>query len=131
MLAPMLVASLSAVAGALEEQIVERIKPVGQVCVEGESCGSAVAAVGATAGEPRSGEAVYNGACMACHTSGAGGAPMLGDVAAWTDRIGQGSDVLYENAINGIRGMPAKGLCMDCSEDEIKAAVDYMVAKSQ
>jgi len=130
-LTPMLAVSLGAVAGALEDQIVERIKPVGQVCVEGEACGTATAAAGAAAAGPRSGEAVYNGACMACHASGAGGAPKVGDVGAWTERIAQGSDVLHQHALNGIRGMPAKGLCMNCSEDEVKAAVDYMVEKSR
>ncbi len=111
--------------------IEERIKPAGEVCLQGDSsCGGAVAA--ASAG-PRSGEDVYNAACMACHTTGAGGAPMLGDVAAWADRIAKGTDVLYDSGVNGIAGtgMIAKGGCMDCSDDEIYAAVDYMIEGSQ
>ena len=113
-------------------EIEERIKPVGDVCLEGDdSCGGpAVAAVGSA---PRSGEDVYNSACMACHSTGAGGAPIMGDIAAWSKRIAQGNDLLYTNAINGIAGtgMIAKGGCMNCSDDEAKAAVDYMVAGSQ
>jgi len=111
--------------------IEERIKPAGEVCLQGDSgCGGAVAS--ASAG-PRSGEDVYNGACMACHTTGAGGAPVLGDVAAWADRIAKGTDALYDAGVNGVpgTGMIAKGGCMNCSDEEIYAAVDYMIAGSQ
>jgi cytochrome c5 len=111
--------------------IEERIRPVGEVCLQGDSnCGGAVAA--ASSG-PRSGEDVYNAACMACHTTGAGGAPVLGDVAAWADRIAKGNDALYASGVNGVpgTGMIAKGGCMNCSDEEIHAAVDYMVAGSQ
>ena len=111
--------------------IEERIKPVGEVCLQGDAeCGGA--AVAASSG-PRSGEEVYNAACMACHTTGAGGAPMLGDVAAWADRIAKGTEVLYASGVDGVpgTGMIAKGGCMNCSDEEIHAAVDYMVAGSQ
>src|SRR5210317_231040 len=68
-----------------------RIAPVGEVCMQGDnSCGGA--AVAASSG-PRSGEDVYNSACMACHTTGAGGAPVVGDIAVWADRIAKGTDV--------------------------------------
>ena len=113
--------------------IEERIKPVGEVCLEGDnSCGgAAVAAAGG--GASRSGEDVYNAACMACHSTGAAGAPKLGDAAGWADRIAKGNDALYSSAIDGIAGtgMMAKGGCMNCSDEETKAAVDYMVAGSQ
>ena len=79
----------------------------------------------------KSGEDIYGKSCIACHGSGAAGAPKLGDIAGWVPRIGQGIDTLYTHAIKGFNGMPAKGLCMDCSDDEIKVAVDYMVSKSQ
>jgi len=112
-------------------EIEERIAPVGEVCLQGDSsCGGA--AVAASSG-PRSGEEVYNSACMACHTTGAGGAPMLGDAAAWADRIAKGTDALYASGVQGVpgTGMIAKGGCMNCSDEEIHAAVDYMVAGSQ
>jgi cytochrome c5 len=114
-------------------EIEERIKPVGEVCLEGDSnCGGAAVAV-ASGGAARSGEDVYNAACMACHSTGAAGAPKLGDVAGWADRIAKGNDALYSSGINGVAGtgMMAKGGCMNCSDDETKAAVDYMVAGSQ
>lgn len=112
-------------------EIEERIKPVGEVCLQGDSsCGGAATAV---ASGPRSGEDVYNGACMACHSTGAGGAPKLGDAAAWVDRIAKGNDALYDSGVNGVpgTGMIAKGGCMNCSDEEINAAVDYIVENSQ
>ncbi len=131
--AVLLLIAVNATADIVADEIFERTKPVGNVCVEGEQCAAtvAVAASAAAGGEARSGEAVYNTACTACHSSGAGGAPVVGDAGAWSDRIAQGSDTLYLHAIEGLNGMPAMGLCMDCSEDEIKLAVDYMVAGSQ
>ena len=125
--------SLAALAqtDAQRAAISERIRPHGQVCVQGDaSC--ATAAVAVSSG-PRSGEDVYNGACMACHSTGAGGAPKLGDVAAWADRIAKGTAALHDSGINGVAGtgMIARGGCMNCSDEEIIAAVDYMVAGSQ
>lgn len=109
--------------------ISERIKPFGEVCLEGDSsCGTATAATG---GGAKSAEDIYNSNCMACHDTGAASAPKMGDVAAWAPRIKQGMDTLHEHAINGFNAMPAKGLCMSCSEDDIKATVDYIVEKSK
>jgi len=117
---------------AQRAEIEERIKPVGENCMQGDSsCGGAAAA--ATGGAPRSGEEVYNSACLACHATGAAGAPMLGDAAAWADRIAKGIDVLHDSGVNGLAGtgMIAKGGCVNCSDEEVRAAVDYMVAGSQ
>ena len=112
--------------------IEQRIKPMGESCLLGDnSCGGAPAA-SASAG-PRSGEDVYNAACMACHATGAAGAPKLGDTVAWADRIAKGTDVLHDSGLNGLpgTGMMAKGGCMNCSDEEVIAAVDYMVDGSQ
>ena len=81
----------------------------------------------------RSGEDVYNAACMACHSAGIAGAPKVGDQLAWTDRIAKGMDVLYDSGINGVAGtgMIARGGCADCSDDEIRLAVDFMVDGSR
>ncbi|MCX2977901.1 cytochrome c5 family protein [Halieaceae bacterium IMCC11814] len=111
--------------------IEERIKPVGVICLEGDSSCAAIPA--ATIGVARSGEEVYNAACMACHTTGAAGAPVYGDVAGWSDRIAKGMAVLHDAGVNGVAGtgMIAKGGCMNCSDEEVIAAVDYMVEGSQ
>ena len=113
-------------------EVESRIQPAGKVCLQGDSaCGSAVATAG---GAPKSGEDVYKGSCQGCHASGAGGAPKLGDAADWKARTGKGMEAVYSNAINGFSNigmMPAKGLCMSCSDDEVIAAVDYMLKNSK
>ena len=55
----------------------------------------------------------------------------MGDAAAWAPRIAQGIDTLLANATNGKNAMPPKGLCMECSEAELKGAIEYMISKSQ
>ena len=116
-----------------EQRIVERIKPVANICVEGEECEGAVTGAVATASSgPRSGADVYSASCFACHDTGAAGAPKIGDVAAWTDRLdSKGLETLVANAINGIGGMPAKGTCGDCSDEEIAASVEHILANSK
>ncbi len=111
------------------ESLEDRIKPAGSVCMAGDECASAVQV--AAASGPRSGQAVYDSKCATCHNTGAAGAPKLGDAAAWSPRVGKGIDVLYTSAISGFNGMPAKGLCFDCSDDELKASVDYIVENSK
>lgn len=79
------------------------------------------------------GESVYNKACMGCHLAGAASAPKLGDKIAWADRIAKGTEALVQSAIKGVPGtaMMARGTCNSCTDDEIKAAVDYMITQSQ
>lgn len=113
---------------SVNDGINTRTSPIGDLCMTGDECAAAPVVV---ASGPRSGSDIYGSKCIACHASGAAGAPKLGDVAAWAPRIEKGIDVLYTSAISGFNGMPAKGLCMDCSDDEIKATVDYMVEESQ
>jgi cytochrome c5 len=114
-----------------EAAVTERLEPAGKVCVQGDADCGTVATVASSG--PKSGEDVFNASCMACHSTGAGGAPKVGDAAAWADRIAKGNDVLYSSGINGLAGtsMMAKGGCMSCSDEEVQAAVDYMVENSQ
>ena len=129
-----LLAPMAAVALDLTEQqradIEARIQPFSAVCVQGETCGGGEVMAEAVG---RSGEDVYNGACMACHAAGIAGAPMVGDQVAWADRIATGMDALYDSGINGVAGtgMIARGGCADCSDDEIRWAVDYMIESSR
>ena len=80
------------------------------------------------------GKKLYDSVCMACHAAGIAGAPKFGDKTAWAERIKQGAPVLYEHAIKGYQGkagvMPAKGGSA-ASDDEVKAAVDYMTAAAK
>ena len=81
----------------------------------------------ASASDGRTGEAVYIQGCAACHTAGLAGAPMLGNVAQWEERTTKGLELLTRNAYSGYNAMPAKGMCMDCSEIEIERSVQYML----
>lgn len=119
------------VAQSVDEQIAERIAPAGQTCMKGDECAAAAPAAAASSGGARSGSDVYSGHCAACHATGAAGAPKFGDAGAWAPRIAKGMDTLYTHALNGFNAMPAKGLCMTCSDDEVKAAVDHMVENSK
>lgn len=122
------------------DAVAERIRPVGQIYLPGEEQQASAPTVAAQA-EPEpvaatlSGPQVYNAACNACHATGIGGAPTLGDATSWTSRITQGTDVLKQHAVQGYTGstgfMPAKGGRTDLSDKEIEDAVDYMVGELQ
>ena len=115
-----------------EEVILENIKPVGQVNIAGETKQEVVVAEDAAVPEePMSGEQIFQSKCIACHGTGVAGAPKLGDAAAWAPRIAKGIDNLLNNAVNGLNAMPPKGTCMNCSEDDLRAAIEYMVSQSQ
>lgn len=77
--------------------------------------------------EGRTGQAVYDQGCAACHTAGLAGAPMLGNLAQWEERTSKGLELLTNNAYSGYNAMPAKGMCIDCSETEIERSVQYML----
>lgn len=131
-LAAMLVAfglmAASAVTASVEDQIRERITPVGKVCLQGEDCGSSESAGDSgSSDEPRSGEEVYSASCGSCHESGVAGAPVMGEADAWSERVDKGMETLVDHAINGFNAMPAKGGCGGCSDEEIEAAVKHMV----
>lgn len=100
---------------------------------------AAPAATPAPAAAPQAenalGKKVYGNVCAMCHAAGVAGAPKPGDKAEWAPRIAQGVDTLYKNAIQGFTGakgmMPARGGGADLSDDDVKAAVDHMVALSK
>jgi len=79
----------------------------------------------------KEGEKVYKTACFACHDTGVANAPKIGDKAAWAARISTGQEALYTTALKGKGAMPAKGGNASLSDDTVKAAVDFMVSKSQ
>lgn len=88
-------------------------------------------AAGSAFAADRSGEDVFKTTCTICHSAGVAGAPKFGSKADWAPRIAQGKPVLYQHALQGFKGMPAKGTCATCSDKEIKNAVDYMVSKAK
>ncbi len=88
-----------------------------------------VAAGGAVA----DGKATYDAKCIACHNTASAipNVPILGNKAAWAPRIATGIDALTASVKSGKGAMPPKGTCMECSDAELKAAVEYMVSQSQ
>ena len=114
------------------DEVRARIAPVGKLNIAGASSKPRAAGAAAPAAD---GTGTYNGACAACHATGAAGAPKVGDKADWGPRIKQGKAKLYSHAIKGFQGkkgfMPAKGGQAQLSDANVKAAVDHMVAKSK
>lgn len=116
--------------------VAERIKPVGQVDVaSAETQREPVKNAVAASPPARDGQQVYQATCVVCHDAGIAGAPKLGDKGQWAKRIAKGLDTLYASAVNGVQGsagaMPAKGGNPALSNAEVKAAVDYIVARSK
>ncbi len=73
----------------------------------------------------------YQSSCMACHLSGAAGAPKTGDVAAWEPRLAKGMDALVESVKKGMNAMPPTGLCATCTDEEYRALIDYMASPAE
>ncbi len=112
-----------------EQAIIDRISPVASICMVGDPCASGS---GAASSGPRAAADIYNTYCMACHLTGAQDAPLFGNAEQWAPRIEQGMDVLVRSVVDGIvrdgfEVMPPMGLCNNCSDEEIRATVEYMV----
>ena len=117
---------------ASTDDIAERIKRVGDVCLEGAGCLSAAASSTVLVAGGANVESNFNKSCATCHNTGVAGAPKYADAAAWAPRIGKGMDTLYASTINGLPpAMPQKGMCFSCSDDDLRALVDYMVAAAK
>lgn len=125
-----------------QAQLAERIRPEGRLCLEGAEDECEVEATQVAAAEPDEAEPtddpdeidgaqVYDSACAACHTGGVAGAPRTGDDAGWTARLEKGYDTLLEHSIDGFTGdaghMPARGGQPDLTDEQVAAALDYML----
>jgi cytochrome c5 len=88
------------------------------------------AAVAAVKPDAAKGKLVYESNCAACHATGVAGAPKAGDKAAWAARVSQGYATLYDHALKGIRGMPAKGGNADLPDADLANAVGYLVIEA-
>ncbi|MCG3739952.1 c-type cytochrome [Vibrio cincinnatiensis] len=103
------------------DAIAERIKPVGNVYLAGSE------PIKEEPIGPRDGETVYKTFCTACHATGVTGAPKTRNAQDWAPRLAQSKDVLVNHAIQGFNLMPARGTCMNCSDEEIVAAIEHMI----
>jgi cytochrome c5 len=79
------------------------------------------------------GEQTYLRFCISCHSSGVTGAPPVGNAKAWAPRIAQGDDVMLKNTIDGLpsAGMPPRGMCVACTDQELQDAIHYMTSRSR
>lgn len=127
------VAGAALAQSARHQQIAERLAPIGSVCLAGENCAAGAAApmavvavTGAIASFNVS--ASYDQYCAMCHNTGMAGAPMRTATDHWVARLADVSfNTIVTNAITGINAMPARGLCMTCSDDEIADLVTYLM----
>lgn len=114
----------------------ERIKPVGQIRLEGEPEPTTPVVIEKTPAPvvevvaPKSGQEIFDSVCFACHKDGILGSPKLGDKAAWTERFAKGEATLVQNAIKGILQMPPRGGNAALSDEDIKKTVQYMLAQA-
>lgn len=122
-----------------EETVAERLKPVGEETI-GEEPIAQMADSADAATVPASGDDSEDGAigqqivaqlCATCHASGLMQSPRIGSASDWAPRIEQGKDTLYTHAIEGFNMMPARGGNPKLTDEEVKAAVDYMIAESE
>ena len=120
-------ATLGLGASEAKKAIEKRIAPVGQVCLEAQDCAQEVKIVASIQGGMRSGKEVYDTACTTCHAIALAGAPKFGDRVSWGERANEDLDHLVETVINGLGGMPPMGMCMNCSQEELTNAVQYML----
>ena len=118
---------LQASADASRAEIEARIKPVGNVRIEQQKPNVDKKTEKTLAD---SGHSIYEKHCIICHQGGIAGAPKFRDETSWKPRF-QGRDIndLLTSAIQGKNAMPAKGTCQECSDSDIKAAIEYMVPK--
>jgi cytochrome c5 len=114
-----------------QQQIKDRIQPVGNVHIQVEKIALAesekqnIAPV-----KINQGQIIYEQHCMVCHTDGIAGAPKFRNSTDWKARLmGKKLNDLVVSATKGLNAMPAKGTCFDCSDADLKAAIQYMLAK--
>jgi cytochrome c5 len=76
------------------------------------------------------GEQTYQRYCFSCHASGVSGAPPIGNAAAWAPRLAQGEQTLLQHAVEGMpsAGMPPRGMCLQCTDQDLRDAIHYMTA---
>ena len=76
----------------------------------------------------RPAEEIYTKTCSLCHAAAVAGAPKTHDPAAWKPRLdAKGMDGLLQSVHNGLNAMPPKGMCMDCTDSEYKALIEFMM----
>lgn len=75
-------------------------------------------------------QAIYDKTCAVCHAEGVHGAPRPGVKSDWETPLSYGVEEIYLNTLEGIGEMPRRGMCTDCTDDQLKAVVDFMIRSS-
>lgn len=118
------------------QQIEERIKPIGQVrladlAAPEENIKPETSPSSASPTPDASGQAIYEQHCSICHRDGLAGAPKFRVAADWQPRLDKKNlDELIGSAIKGLNAMPMKGTCTECSEEDFKNVIQYMLPQS-
>ncbi len=95
-------------------------------CGKNDGAGTAASVAAPTAALPPDIKSIYERSCKNCHAVTGTGAPQVGDAAAWAPRLVQGDAVLLDHTFNGFKSMPPMGACMDCTEPQYRALIEYM-----
>jgi len=78
--------------------------------------------------EEQNSSQIYEETCVVCHGEGMHGAPRPGVKSDWQDRLSYGIEEIYLNTIEGMGvEMPPRGMCDDCSDEQLKLVVDFML----
>lgn len=120
--------------GAEKERLIQRIQPIGKISISHQQ----LAEQQTTSDQPivksdkkHPGQATYDQFCVICHKAGLAGAPKFRDEKDWKMRLDKRTiDDLLDSALKGLNAMPPKGTCSQCSDDELKDAIDYMLPRS-
>lgn len=119
-----------------KQQMEKRIQPIGTVSIQGTTPSSDKKVLRKKNIEEKvekkdPGQVVYEQYCIVCHRDGLAGAPKFSDVNDWKPRLeGKTIDDLIVIVNKGLNVMPPKGTCSECTDDDLKAAIQYMLPKS-
>lgn len=106
--------------------LIERIKPIGELYIEGDIDTAIAKPAKNQASKQRTGKEIYDTSCASCHNIGVANAPKLSNKKDWTPRIKQGIKNMIASAIKGKGAMPARGGCGNCSDTDMNKVVTYM-----
>ena len=124
--------SIKAIEPSNRQQIEARIKPIGQVQVAKEDTPAENSKLDETASEKEGpGKTIYDQACSVCHRDGIAAAPKFRNDSDWKPRLDKKTiNELVASATKGLNAMPMKGTCVECTDEELKNAIQYMLPRS-